>query len=109
MHLIAWAKLTPREGLRLVPAILSTLALGLLFGDPAAGAIATGGALTTGFGAFQQFTRSRFGPMLFALIGIALSTFVGGEAGRSTPVLLAVAFLYGLWCGLLPAIGMGAY
>lgn len=109
MHFFEWAKLAPQAGLPLVPALLIILALGVAFDQPAAAAIATAGAFTTGFGAFQQFTRSRFGPMLFAAVGIALSTLIGGEAGKSTPVLLMLALVYGLWCGLLPAIGMGAF
>jgi len=94
---------------RLVPALVIVLALGLLAGLPAAGAVAAGGALTVGFGAFQRLTTSRAVPMLFAFAGIGASTFLGTLTGGSAPLTIALALLYGFWCGMLPAVSMGAF
>ncbi len=55
-----WEQLTPGMGARLVPAMVLVLAAGLAAGEPAAGAVAAGGAYVVGLGAFQQtHARSR--------------------------------------------------
>jgi hypothetical protein len=107
--ILEWSGLTFGLALRLVPAIAGVLTLGLLLGNPEAGAIASGGALVVGFGAFQQFAESRAVAMVLAGIGIALSSFIGTLAGNSTVAMALVALVYGFNCGLLPAVGMGAF
>jgi hypothetical protein len=104
-----WSQLTLAQGARLAPAVALVLAVGIVAGEPAAGAVAASGAYIVGFGTFQQFTRSHLGPMLFALAGTVASTILGTLLGASDTALMAAAILFGLWCGLLPAIGMGAY
>jgi hypothetical protein len=107
--LLDWSQLTLGMGLRLAPALALVLAAGLAAHEPAAGAVAAGGALIVGFGAFQQFTRSRAGPMLFALVGTGAATILGTLLGNSDAALVLAAVGFGFWCGLLPAIGMGAF
>ncbi len=103
------SQLAFRAASRLVPAMVVVLAVALFFNAPGAGAVAAASAYIVGVGSFQQFTRSRAGPMLFAWAGAVLSTFIGTLAGGSTVTMALVALIYGFWCGLLPAIGMGAF
>ena len=104
-----WAQLMPGLALRLVPALVIVLGVGLLAGDPRAAAVAVSGAFTVGFGTFQQFTRHRAAPMLSAWVGIGAATFLGTLAGNSTAAMALTAMLFAFWCGLLPALGMGAF
>jgi hypothetical protein len=104
-----WAQAAPGLALRLMPPFALVLLAGLLLERPQEAAIMASGALVVGFGAFQQFTASRAGPMLFAALGTALSALVGTLAGNSDLAMVLAALLYGFWCGLLPAIGMGAF
>lgn len=92
-----------------MPALVVVLAAGLIAGDRAGAAIAAGGAYVVGFGTYQQFTRSRLAPMLFAAVGMSLSTFLGTLAGATTATMTLAAAVAALFCGLLPAIGMGAF
>ncbi len=94
---------------RLSPALAVVLSAGLIGGDPAAAAIATAGAYVVGFGTYQQFTRSQAAPMVFAAIGMTASTFLGTLAGTTTATMTLVALVYGFFCGLLPAVGMGIF
>ena len=106
---IDWSQVTLREAVRLVPAVILTLAAGLWLGDPAQAAIATSGACVVGFGAFQQFVGAPTAPMLLAAAGMGVSILIGTLVGQSTVTLALAALLYGCWVGLLPAIGMGAF
>jgi hypothetical protein len=106
---LQWPQLTVGLAWRLAPAMVLVLAAGLALGNAQAGAIAAGGALIVGFGAFQQFAGSRAAPMLMALLGTGASTFIGTIAGTSTPAIALVALVYGFWCGILPALGLGAF
>ena len=109
LALLEWQQVNLREAMCLTPAMVVVLAAGLLLGDPASGAVAASGTLIVGFGAFQQFTSSRVEPMLFAAFGAGASTFIGTLAGASDVAMAAIALVYGFWCGMLPAIGMGAF
>lgn len=71
--------------------------------------VAAGGALSVGFGAFQQLSALRALPMILAAIGMALSTLVGSALGAHA---LPFALLLGLWagfCGLATTLGAGAW
>ncbi len=71
--------------------------------------MAAGGALSVGFGAFQQLSSLRSLPMILAAIGMALSTLVGSVLGAHA---LPFALLLGLWagfCGLATTLGAGAW
>jgi hypothetical protein len=107
--MLDWAQLTPGLALRLMPALVIVLGAGLLMDDPRAAAVAVSGAFTVGFGTFQQFTRHRAAPMLSAWIGIGTAAFLGTLAGNSTAALALAAMVFAFWCGLLPALGMGAF
>jgi len=107
--LLDWSQLTLGMAARLTPAMALVLVAGVLAGEPAAGAVAASGAYVVGFGAFQQFTRSHAGPMLFALAGTIASTLLGTFLGANDWALVMASILFAFWCGLLPAIGMGAF
>jgi uncharacterized membrane protein YccC len=71
--------------------------------------VAAGGALSVGFGAFQQLSSLRALPMILAAIGMAVSTLVGSVLGAHS---LPFALLLGLWagfCGLATTLGAGAW
>lgn len=92
-----------------LPAIALSLAGGIAFGQAAAGMVAAGGALSVGFGAFQQLSTLRALPMILAAIGMALSTLVGSALGAHA---LPFALLLALWagfCGLATTLGAGAW
>jgi hypothetical protein len=98
----------PLTALRCTPALAVALGLGLATGDVEAGAIACGAALVVGFGVYQSFARSQFGPMLAATLGMAVSTQVGTVAGLHTASMLPAVAWWGFSCALLPALGLGA-
>ena len=92
-----------------LPAIALSLAAGIGLRNPAAGMVAAGGALSVGFGAFQQLSALRALPMIMAAIGMAVSTLVGSVLGAHD---LPFALLLGLWagfCGLATTLGAGAW
>jgi hypothetical protein len=92
-----------------LPAIAASLAAGIATSQAAAGMAAAGGALSVGFGAFQQLSALRALPMILAAIGMAVSTLVGSALGAHA---LPFALLLGLWagfCGLATTLGAGAW
>ena len=107
--LLDWSQLTPGLAFRLAPALVALLAAGLVLHNPAAGAIAASGAFVVGLGAFQQSGGSRADIMFFALFGMGASTLIGTLVGNGTATMVLAAVVYGFCCGLLPAIGMGAF
>jgi uncharacterized membrane protein YccC len=107
--LLDWSQLTPGLALRLAPALVVLLAGGLVLRDPAAGAIAASGAFIVGLGAFQESAGARADIMLFALFGMGASTFIGTLVGNGDATMVLSALVYGFCCGLLPAIGVGAF
>jgi uncharacterized membrane protein YccC len=92
-----------------LPAIALCLTGGILAGQPAAGMVSAGGALSVGFGAFQQLSTLRALPMILAAMGMAVSTLVGSALGAHA---LPFALLLALWagfCGLATTLGAGAW
>jgi uncharacterized membrane protein YccC len=83
--------------------------VGIVLDHPAAGMVAAGGALSVGFGAFQQLSTLRALPMILAAVGMAVSTLVGSVTGADA---LPYALLLALWagfCGLATTLGAGAW
>lgn len=100
-YIFNWHNQTFVSDLIFVVPIAFCLAVGLGVGHPAVGMIAAGGAMTVGFGSKQSIDRSRLLPMIFASVGIALSTFVGMVAGHENFVLVAVAAFWAFGYGML--------
>ncbi len=100
-YVFRWQEGTFRTDLPFVVPIAACLAIGLLSGHAAAGMIAAGGAMTTGFGAKHSIDSSRMLPMLLCALGIACSTFVGMVAGHEGFGLVLIAAAFGFGYGML--------
>lgn len=77
------------------------LAVGVGMGHPAAGLIAAGGAMNTGFGHKQCIDKSRLLPMIFVTLGMAFSGFVGVLIGHENLLLVFISALWGFGYGML--------
>ena len=100
-YVFEWKNFSLRTDVVFIVAIAICLAAGVAAGYPAAGMIAAGGAMTVGFGAKQSIDDSRLLPMIFASLGMALSTFVGMVAGHTNFVLVPIVALWGFGDGML--------
>ncbi len=106
---LRWTNAGPGTSLVCVVAIALCLAAGIALGQPAAGMVAAGGALSVGFGAFQQLSTLRALPMVLAAVGMAVSTLVGSAlGGHALPFALFLALWAG-FCGLATTLGAGAW
>jgi hypothetical protein len=95
-----WQQSEPLHAALCLPAVVVPLALGTHYGYPGTGVLMAGGAMCVGFGSFQKPLIWRWGPMLAAAVGIAVSTSLG-TIFRDHPVIFGAivvlwAFLYGL-------------
>lgn len=100
-YVFDWRKQTFASDLVFIAPTAICLGVGLAVGHPAAGMIASGGAMTVGFGAKQSINSSRLLPMIFASLGIAFSTFVGMVAGHDNFFLVGVAAAWAFGYGML--------
>ncbi|MBS7698411.1 MULTISPECIES: FUSC family protein [unclassified Chelatococcus] len=98
-----------RSALLCMPALIITLAFGVLSGEVIAASILTGGALAVGFGSVHAFTDYRWAPMLLAAIGIAVSTFVGSQVGNHELLFILTAVLWAAACAIFATIEFGAW
>jgi Fusaric acid resistance protein-like len=98
-----WQNQTLRADLVLTVPIALCLAIGLASGHPAAGMIAAGGAMNTGFGEKQTIDDSNLLPMIFVTFGMAFSGFLGVLLGYGNLVLVFMAALWGFGYGMLTA------
>jgi uncharacterized membrane protein YccC len=96
-----WQLQSFRADLFFTIAVGICLGVGLAVGHPAAGMIAAGGAMTTGFGAKQNIDGTPLLPMLFVTLGMSASTFIGMVAGHEDYWLLLIASLFGFGYGML--------
>ena len=99
--LFRWQNQTLRGDVILVIPIAICLAAGLATGHPAAGMIAAGGAVNTGFGTKQCIQRSMLLPMIFVTFGMAFSGFVGVLLGHENLLLVFVSALWAFGYGML--------
>lgn len=95
-----WSKSEPLHAAMCLPAVVLPLILGAHYGYPGTGVLMAGGAMCVGFGSFQKPLVWRWGPMLAAAIGIAISGALGAmvhERILAFGALVVVwAFIYGL-------------
>jgi uncharacterized membrane protein YccC len=104
-----WSAEGPRTALLCLPAVALTLGFGLGFGQPAAGMVAASGALSVGFGAYQQLSSMRALPMILAALGMALSALAGSVLGDHPLAFAAMLALWAGFCGLVTSLGAGAW
>ncbi len=102
-YVFHWELRSFRSDLFFTIAVAICLAVGLAAGHPAAGMIAAGGAMTTGFGAKQSIDGTPLLPMLFVTLGMSVSTFIGMVAGHADYSLVVIASLFGFGYGMLTA------
>jgi hypothetical protein len=100
-YIFEWQNQTFRGDLIFVLPVALCLFIGLAAGHPGAALIAGGGAMTVGFGAKQNIDNSQLLPMIFAALGISVSTFLGMVAGHTNFVLVGMAMLWGFGYGML--------
>lgn len=98
-----WENLTLRCDLILTLPVAICLATGIAAGHPAAGLIAAGGAVNTGFGHKQSIDNSYLVPMIFVTFGMAFSGFVGVLLGHENLLLVFTAALWAFGYGMLTA------
>lgn len=96
-----WENQTLRSDLILVLPIAICLAAGIAVGHPAAGMIAAGGAMNTGFGQKQSIDDSYLLPMIFVTFGMAFSGFLGVLLGHENLLLVFMAALWAFGYGML--------
>lgn len=96
-----WSRQTLRADLLLAVPVGLCLAIGIAVGHPAAGMIAAGGAMNTGFGQKHPIDNSSLLPMLFVTFGMAFSGFFGVLIGHENLLLVLMATLWGFGYGML--------
>lgn len=96
-----WENQTLRADLILVAPVALCLGIGIAAGHPAAGMIAAGGAVNTGFGQKHRIDDSSLLPMIFVTFGMAFSGFFGVLIGHEQLLLVGMAAAWGFGYGLL--------
>lgn len=96
-----WENQTLRADLILVLPVAFCLGLGIAAGHPAAGMLAAGGAVNTGFGQKHSIDDSSLLPMIFVTFGMAFSGFFGVLIGHENLLLVPMAVVWGFGYGML--------
>ena len=96
-----WRNQTLRADLILVAPVALCLGIGIAAGYPAAGMLAAGGAVNTGFGQKHCIDDSSLLPMIFVTFGMAFSGFFGVLIGHENLLLVLMAPLWGFGYGML--------
>ncbi|MBS2029757.1 MAG: FUSC family protein [Deltaproteobacteria bacterium] len=95
-----WSKVDVAAALRCIPGMALTLTVGLVTGHPKLAVMATAGAFTVGFGSFYRVMESRRVAMIFAALGVAVSSWMGSVAGLTPATSALAAGLWGLLYGV---------
>jgi len=98
-----WQNQTLCADLVLTLPVAICLLAGVAAGHPAAGMLAAGGAVNTGFGQKHRINGSYLLPMIFVTFGMAFSGFFGVLIGHENLLLVLMAALWGFGYGLLTA------
>jgi hypothetical protein len=102
-----WNKFHPRAALRCMPAIALAILVGSFTGHTEWGIMAASGAVSVGFGSYQELGGSRTAPMLFATLGMCISSWIGALAGQSLPATMIVTAVWGFLYVAISALGPG--
>ena len=106
-YVFRWENQTLRADLILTLPIALCLFIGIAVGHPAAGMIAAGGAMNTGFGRKQTIAGSSLPPMIYVTLGMAFAGFLGVLIGHHSIIMVAVAALLGFGYGMLTSLPGG--
>jgi hypothetical protein len=98
-----WQNQTSRADVILTLPVALCLGIGIAVGHPAAGMIAAGGAVNTGFGQKHCIDGSYLLPMIFVTLGMTFSGIFAVLIGHENLLLLPVAALWGFGYGMLSA------
>lgn len=101
-----WRNVTPGRAARATVGVLTPLVIGFATGHVEYGTFAALGAVPAGMVSFQGVTRTRVLLVAVAVVGMAISTFVGGAAAYGMPWVLVPVVM--LWCyvaGVCAALG----
>lgn len=101
-----WRNVTPGRAARATVGVLTPLVIGFATGHVEYGTFAALGAVPAGMVSFQGVTRTRVLLVAVAVIGMAISTFVGGAAAYGLPWVLVPVVM--VWCyvaGVCAALG----
>ena len=104
---VDWTKSYPGAALHCLPAIALPLCVGILTSHLREGVMATAGAVSVGFGSFQQLDSSRTAPMIYAALGMCLSSWVGTVAGLSSLATIAASATWPFFYVTASALGPG--
>jgi Fusaric acid resistance protein-like len=96
-----WSNQTLRADLVLVLPVALCLVIGIALHHPAAGMIAAGGAVNTGFGQKHSIDDSSLVPMIFVTFGMAFSGFFAVLIGHENLLLVLMAAFWGFGYGML--------
>jgi hypothetical protein len=102
-----WGKFHPRAALRCMPAIVLALVIASITGHTEWGIMAASGAVSVGFGSYQELSGSRTAPMLFATLGMCVSSWIGALSGQSLVATVAATALWGFLYVTISALGPG--
>ncbi len=100
-----WHKSEPLHALLCLPGVALPLMLGVHLGYNGTAVLMAGGAMTVGFGSYQQPLFRPSGAMAAATLGIAVSALVGALCRDSTAALLAAMAVWAFCYGISNAIG----
>jgi hypothetical protein len=103
-----WSKFDAVAAARCTVGVAIPLIVGVMIGQPSMGVFGAVGALSVGFGSFQDTEHGRVPVMFIAALGMAASIFAGTIAGHSTAAVTLAAATWGLGTGLLAALGPAA-
>jgi hypothetical protein len=101
-------KFRPSAALHCLPAVALPLVIGILTGHPRQAVMATASAFSVGFGSFQELGHSRIKPMLYAAVGMCVSSWVGTMAGLSDIGAVLASAVWGLLYGTVWTVSPGA-
>jgi Fusaric acid resistance protein-like len=96
-----WQNQTLRADLILILPVAVCLGIGIIIRHPAAGMIAAGGAVNTGFGQKHRIEQSYLLPMIFVTLGMGFSGFLGVLIGHENLLLVIMTALWGFGYGML--------
>ncbi len=107
LYTFHWSALEFRLPLVSASAVALCVFVGVAVGHPGGALIASGGALTIGFGANQRIADSRVQPMIFAVLATATAAFAGTVAGHSGYTLLLFSAISAAIYGVLTVRNSG--